>query len=194
MKCVRRQTLVYGSCPLLPWVYGFPGQLTWKIDETPTHGLIPVRLGYRPAWDRCLSAPSRDPLELRCRRLRQTPTRANEQTEVSCLDKLMVAGIVTERDGVYEVAGELTVDTRAVPQLNAHWVAVAHARLAQPLPDDLFSYNVLSVASEDLDTIRELMLATYREIRTIVSNSRVAERVALVNLQLVNWPCRDETG
>lgn len=115
------------------------------------------------------------------------------ETERRCLEKLILANIVTERDGEHQVAGELSVDTRAVPQLKAHWAAVAHARLANPLEQDLFSYNVLSVAREDLDAIRELMRATYREIRTIVSNSRSAERVALVNLQLVNWPHTQES-
>lgn len=116
------------------------------------------------------------------------------QTERRCLQKLMVAGIVTKRDGGHEVAGELTVDTRAVPHLKAHWAAVAHARLADPLPQDLFSYNVLSVSREDLDVIRERMRATYREIRTVVSNSSATDHVALVNLQLVHWPWPGVTG
>jgi predicted transcriptional regulator len=109
-------------------------------------------------------------------------------TERRCMEKLLLGGIVTRVEDEYEVVGELTVDTRAVPQLKAHWSAVAHARLAEPLDDDVFSYNVLSVAAEDLDAIRERLRATYREIRAIVSNSRGTERVALVNLQLLHWP------
>ncbi len=111
------------------------------------------------------------------------------ETERRCLERLLLSGIVSRSEaGEHRVAGELTVDTRALPQLKAHWAAVALERLAAPLPDDLFSYNVLSVAEDDLQAIRELMRATFREIRSIVASSSSTERVALVNLQLVNWP------
>lgn len=110
------------------------------------------------------------------------------ETERRCLDKLVRANIVRAQDGRHTVVGELSVDTRAVPRLKAHWAAVGHARLAEPREDDVFCYNVMSVAPEDLAAISDRVRAAYREIRGIVSNSRGTEEVALVNLQLVRWP------
>jgi transcriptional regulator with XRE-family HTH domain len=109
------------------------------------------------------------------------------ETEHRCIEKLVHAGVVQRRGSRLEVAGELTVDTRAAARLKAHWAGVANERVLAPGDGDLFSYNVFSVASDDLAVIRELLRATYREIRAIVSNSQGTDAVALVNLQLVRW-------
>jgi transcriptional regulator with XRE-family HTH domain len=108
-------------------------------------------------------------------------------TEQRCIDKLLLSGVVHRRGRKLEVSGELSVDTRAAATLKAHWAGVAHARLSRPRPSDLFTYNVLSAAPEDVDLIRDRLRATYREIRMIVANSRSADSIALVNLQLLDW-------
>src|SRR5262249_45464939 len=91
----------------------------------------------------------------------------------------------------YRVVAPLTVDTQAAPsdylRLKRHWARVALHRLEDPRPEDLFSYNVMSVSSRDLKRIRELLRATFREIRSIVAASEPIERGALVNLQLMEW-------
>jgi hypothetical protein len=110
------------------------------------------------------------------------------ETERRCLDKLMRANIVRAVGGHYSVIGELSVDTRAVPRLKAHWAAVGQKRLAAPYDGDVFAYNVMSVAPKDLDAIRERLLGAYREIRAIVTGSPGTGSVALVNLQLVQFP------
>jgi transcriptional regulator with XRE-family HTH domain len=104
-----------------------------------------------------------------------------------CLQKLEAAGVITQRDGRYQPARSLTVDTRALPRLKAHWCEVARERVAAPATEDVFSYNLLSASKHDIERIRQLLLATYREIRTIVEHTERDEAVALVNLQLVYW-------
>jgi transcriptional regulator with XRE-family HTH domain len=109
-------------------------------------------------------------------------------TEVRCLEKLEAAGVLVKRDARYEPLRSLTVDTRAIPQLKAHWCRVAEQRLPAPRADDVFCYNVLSASKADIERIRQLMLATFREIRSIVEHTPKDEAVALVNLQMVQWP------
>jgi len=109
-------------------------------------------------------------------------------TEARCLAKLETAGILVARGSKYEPLGSLTVDTRAIPQLKAHWCRVAEQRLPTPRANDVFCYNVLSASKADLERIRQLLLATYREIRSIVEHTKADEAAALVNLQMVQWP------
>lgn len=111
----------------------------------------------------------------------------DEGTEVRCLIKLEQAGVIAKRGERYEPARSLTVDTRAIPQLKAHWCRVAEGRLMEPLPNDVSCYNVMCASKEDIERIRQLLLATYREIRTIVEHTPLEQAVALVNLQLVNF-------
>jgi hypothetical protein len=47
---------------------------------------------------------------------------------------------------------------------------------------------VFSASNEDMERIRALLRATYRQIRAIVSSPAADERVALFNLQLLHWP------
>jgi transcriptional regulator with XRE-family HTH domain len=110
------------------------------------------------------------------------------EIETRCLDKLLDAGVI-RRDGArYRTVGSLTVDTRSVSVLKAHWTQCALERVERPERDDLFSYNVFSASEADLLRIRELLRATYREIRALVAVTPADERVALINIQFVQWP------
>jgi hypothetical protein len=107
-----------------------------------------------------------------------------------CIDLLLESGAITRARGKYHAREAVSVDTQggraALHRLKAHWAQVALGRLTQtPLPRDLFAYNVISVAEVDVDRIREILRAAYREIRTLVAASEPTEAVALVNLQLV---------
>ena len=108
-----------------------------------------------------------------------------------CLVKLETAALVERAQSGYRATGTLTVDTKAsaerVRRLNAHWAEVALARMATPEPDDQFGYNVFSVAEPDLERIRAVLRASFREIRAIVASSQTSEAVALLNLQLVRF-------
>ena len=115
-------------------------------------------------------------------------------TERRCLDKLARAGVVRLEHGRYRTIGSLTVDTGSVAALKSHWTRAALARIEQPAADDVFSYNVFSASTRDLERIRELLRATYREIRALVSATQADERVALINLQLLHWPEATDSG
>jgi len=108
-----------------------------------------------------------------------------------CLERLEAAQLVEQHEGSYRPIGSLTVDTKAAPErvrtLNAHWGGVALARIAAPEPDDLFAYNVFSVAEPDLERIRMVLRASFREIRAIIASSQRSDAVALMNLQLVRF-------
>lgn len=113
-----------------------------------------------------------------------------EADAAHCLGLLADSGIVARSRGRYVVAGAQSVDTRggraALQGLKRHWAAVAAGRMEAPaLQDDLFAYNVMSFAAADLERIREILRAAFREIRTLVAASEPTEVVALVNLQLV---------
>jgi hypothetical protein len=71
-----------------------------------------------------------------------------------------------------------------VQHVRAHWTEVALQRIPQARQGDQFGYNVFSVGEADLERIRAVLRASFREIRTIVASSSGSERVALVNLQL----------
>jgi transcriptional regulator with XRE-family HTH domain/protein gp37 len=109
-------------------------------------------------------------------------------TETRCLHKLLRAGLIRRVGARYRTFGALTVDTRSVAALKAHWTRTALARVTEPGPDDLFSYNVFSASIDDMNRIKDLLRATYRQIRAIVSSTPADERVALLNLQLLHWP------
>ncbi len=92
----------------------------------------------------------------------------------------------------------LTVDTRADPardkRLKEHWSNVGSARLqAGTHPADaLFSYNLFAVSHEHLAQIRQLHLEYYDAVRTLVNESPRADRVVLMNLQLLPLERVDE--
>jgi transcriptional regulator with XRE-family HTH domain len=107
------------------------------------------------------------------------------------LEQLLRAGLVDVDAKRFRPRATLSVDTRggkqALRALKTHWAQVAAERAPNPSPDDVFGYNVMSVSEQDLVRIREVLSATYREIRAIVAASDPSERVALLNLHLVCW-------
>lgn len=114
-----------------------------------------------------------------------------------CLERLQRASIVRRDErGRYLVAGALSVDTHADPEavrrLMQHWSEVALAHFPRGHELNLFAYNVLSISHADLLRVRELLRATYREVRAIVAASEPSETAALLNLQLIEWIEPDE--
>jgi len=109
----------------------------------------------------------------------------------TCIERLEHAGVISNKNNKYEVAGSLSVDTHGKPQrlqdLKAHWSSVALQRCRQPREQDLLSYNVFSCSHEQLEKIRQLLLTTYREIRGQLTAPQACETAALINLQLVEW-------
>lgn len=113
--------------------------------------------------------------------------RLPEGEEERCLTFLMASGQVRlDPDGRYEQQ-VLAVDTRRHPAvsrvLKAHWAKVGVERLERGAPGQ-YSYNVFTVSDADFERIRELHLAYYHALRSIVDSSTEGERVAIANVQL----------
>ncbi|MEQ1507008.1 MAG: helix-turn-helix domain-containing protein [Myxococcota bacterium] len=66
----------------------------------------------------------------------------------------------------------------------AFWATVALDRLRQGAPG-AWSYNVFTVSEADLAKLEEMNRAHYRAVRALIAASSPAERVALIQLQLV---------
>jgi len=112
-----------------------------------------------------------------------------DQVVRDALGRLEAAAVIRLENGVWRQDRPLNVDTRgAKEQLNTllrHWNAVGYRRIAARKPSDLFSYNVMSCSHADYERIRDLLRRTFREMQSIVAASEPTERVALLNLQLL---------
>jgi hypothetical protein len=155
------------------------------FDE-PWSELILVLLGVAPL------ARRKAPAAL-ARRLGISRARA-----ARALALLQKAALVRIEGSRYVSVKPLTVDTRGkrkeTQAQKLHWALVVADRLRAPREHDLSAYNVLSATEHDLERIRALLHATFREIRAIVAASEPADRVALLNLQLLdfNAPAAEE--
>lgn len=115
----------------------------------------------------------------------------SEEEERACLEALAESRLIVRRRGRYAVSSVLTVDTRRNPAagraLKSHWARVAEERLPslEPAGEDLFSYNLFTVSEKDWERLREMHIAYFQELRRVIGASEPAERVALVNLQLL---------
>jgi hypothetical protein len=98
--------------------------------------------------------------------------------------------LIARRKGLWVATQVLAVDTRRNPQasraLKSHWANVGLQRLPglESGAEDLFSYNLFTVSEHDFARLRELHIAYYQELRSVIEQSSPAERVAVVNLQL----------
>jgi transcriptional regulator with XRE-family HTH domain len=103
----------------------------------------------------------------------------------AALDQLRAAGQVRRERGRWVRVDVQAVDVRrAGTGLKEFWSEVALRRLREGRPG-LWSYNVFTVSEADLARLEELQRAYYRSLRALVAESEPAERVVLVNLQLV---------
>ena len=100
---------------------------------------------------------------------------------------LLRAGQIA-RDGAHYAPVEvraLDVRSPAIGRaLKQFWAQVALDRLAAGAPGT-YSYNLVAVSEADLVRLDEMQRAHYRAIRAVVADSEPAERLALVQLQLV---------
>jgi hypothetical protein len=107
-----------------------------------------------------------------------------------CLRRLEEGGVIARVRGKYRSAAPLVVDTGAIAdgarRLRQHWSHVAHHRLEQLKPNDVFSYNVFSCSKADLALIGRLQREHFQRVRAIIAKSST-ETVALLNMQLMQW-------
>lgn len=107
------------------------------------------------------------------------------------LQELEAAGQAVRGESHYEVAEILTIDTREDPAKNralkTFWAKEALERFASTRTDEatLFSFNLFAVSEAGFKRIRELHLTYYDQLRTIIEQSESADRVVLMNLQLL---------
>jgi uncharacterized protein (TIGR02147 family) len=108
------------------------------------------------------------------------------------LAALQQAGVVQKTaDGAYQTKTELTVDTGGLPdfdyRLKRHWAQVGLERLdkSRAAGSGLFSYNLFPIAERDYQRLRELHLSYYDQVRQLVAAASGADRVVLINVQLV---------
>lgn len=113
------------------------------------------------------------------------------EEEKKYLLALAKAGQIGWSGSHWVVQRVLTVDTRQDPQRNRqlklHWAKTGLERLAASTssPDALFSFNLFAISEASFRRIRELHLEYYERVRSIVEESREADRVVLMNLQLI---------
>lgn len=104
------------------------------------------------------------------------------------LELLLQSGQIELRAGRFVPSEVSTVDTRRdadkAAALRRFWTQVALER-AGKRDDDVFAFNLGTVALSDLERIRELHRRYFSELRAIVSNSEPAEALLLANVQLV---------
>lgn len=117
--------------------------------------------------------------------------------EERCLEALTNAGQVERRGERYWVREMQAIDTRqdarASQQLKGWWARVALDRL-EAGEAGRFSYNLFTVSEKDYQRLEELHLAYFREMRAIVAKSAPAQRVALINMQLMPLERLGETA
>lgn len=107
------------------------------------------------------------------------------------LQALERAGQIQREQGVYRPSQVLSVDTRSDfdhnLRLKAFWAGVAAERLARhhKRSSNLFSYNLFAVSELDLQRVRRLHVEYYERVRQLVAGARGADRVVLLNLQLL---------
>jgi transcriptional regulator with XRE-family HTH domain len=113
------------------------------------------------------------------------------QEEERYLAVLVDAKQIRKERGRWVVRRVLTVDTRPSEadnrRLKQHWARVGLERLStvpHP-PGALFSFNLFAIGSDEYERIRRLHIEYFERVREIVAESRTADRVALMNLQLV---------
>lgn len=114
-----------------------------------------------------------------------------EEQVSHCLKELQSAGQVVRERSHYRVAKVLTVDTRQDPERNARlkafWAREALERFeaGRAREETLFSFNLFAISEEAFAHIRRLHLAYYDQARAIIEQSKSADRVVLMNLQLL---------
>jgi hypothetical protein len=101
---------------------------------------------------------------------------------------LRQSGQITRRKGRFYLKGSGVIDTRKDAarsrQIRAFWSRVAADRIEKSARGE-FAFNLFGVSRADLERIRALQQAYFRDIRNIIGRSQPVEEVVLMNLQLV---------
>jgi DNA-binding phage protein len=111
----------------------------------------------------------------------------SREEEERCVELLLETGQLRRRGKRLVTGATLTVDTRGdrarSRRTTAWWSRVGLERLEAAVPGT-FSFNLFAVSRADLERIRELYRAFFRESRRIIAASEPSECVALMNVHL----------
>ncbi|MEO7037806.1 MAG: DUF4423 domain-containing protein, partial [Polyangiaceae bacterium] len=107
--------------------------------------------------------------------------------EQRCLAALAAAHQIRMEGGRWVVDQTQTVDTRVdrvrSRKLKGEWLKVALARFEGGVPG-IFGYNLMAISQTDLERLRSLHLAYFREMQALVADSAPSECVVLFNTEL----------
>ena len=175
------------------WVAAFV-----PIEEVPSlHGqFLAARAAARLIYDHPWSAAVRVLIDSDAYRADPTDAflaaalRLDPETLGATLDALLASGLARREGERLAPNSSFTADARASEEdqrrLKAHWARVAADRLEDPHEEDLVSMNLFAVSHADLEKVRQLQRAYFRELRSLVAASQPEEAAALVLMQLVS--------
>jgi hypothetical protein len=109
------------------------------------------------------------------------------QEEEACLSALATARQIKLQHGLWVADETRTVDTRVHPErgrrLKAQWLRVALERLESGVTG-IFGYNLMAISRADLARLREMHIAYFRNMQSLVADSTPSECVVLFNTEL----------
>ncbi len=122
-----------------------------------------------------------------------------EAEVLRCLQALSGAGQIAMSDRLWRPTAVVAVDTRGTPEDGRRMKSFWAQQGLQHLRDGasgLYSYNVFGISAADLQRLRKLHLAYFRQVRAIVAESTPTQRVAAINLQLfeLDQPTEPDSG
>jgi len=111
----------------------------------------------------------------------------SQQEEEACLSALATARQIKLERGLWVADETRTVDTRVHPErgrrLKAEWLRVALERLESGVTG-VFGYNLMAISRADLARLREMHIAYFRNMQSLVADSAPSECVVLFNTEL----------
>jgi DNA-binding phage protein len=111
----------------------------------------------------------------------------SRKEETRCLEALAAARQIRLHRGLWTIDQTQTIDTRSdrirARRLKADWLKVALSRLESGV-NGVFSYNLMAVSRADLARLREMHIAYFRDMQSLVADSAPSECVVLFNADL----------
>lgn len=105
------------------------------------------------------------------------------------VDALLEAGLAARRGSVLVPLSTFTADARASSEdrrrLKAHWARVAAQRMDEPRSGDFVSLNLVTLSHADLERVKQLQRAYFRELRSLVASSQPEQVAALILMQTI---------
>ena len=109
------------------------------------------------------------------------------ELEERSLELLAASGQIRKARGRWRVTRVQSIDTRSSPgaglRLREWWAQVGLDYIRKER-SGLFSFNVFSISSADLERLEDMHRAYFRAMRALIANSEPPEHVVVANVQL----------